>query len=91
MHAVGESSKEPVPKGTHAVVVAVASEDNLRALAAKLKSKAIPFEMIEEVDDPYSGQATAIGVHPVCDRREILKLVSSLPLYAGSSMAEHSE
>lgn len=80
MHAAGESVRETVPPCTHAVVLAVDSEDQLRKLSKKLEKQGVNHILIEEVDEPYTGQATAIGLEPTRDRVKIRRLTSSLPL-----------
>jgi len=80
VHAAGQSVGEAVPPHTHAIVLAVANEDQLRKLSKTLKEGEIEHVLIEEVDQPYTGQATAIGIKPTEDRGEIRKYVSSLPL-----------
>lgn len=75
VHAAGESS-DRVPKGTNAVVLAVPSEEALVALATELEHKKIPITVIVEDDST----TMAIGIEPVSDRREVRRLLSSLPL-----------
>lgn len=79
-HAAGESVKETVPPCTHAVVLSVESEDQLRKLSNTLEKQGVKHILIEEVDEPYTGQATAIGIEPTSDRTLIRRFTSSLPL-----------
>jgi len=80
VHAAGQSVGEAVPPHSHAVVLAVANEDQLRNLSKILEKGEIKHVLIEEVDQPFTGQATAIGIEPTTNRREIRKIVSQLPL-----------
>lgn len=54
------------------------NEEHLRKLSQKLT---VPHILITEVDPPYHGQATAIGIEPVSDRAALRKQLSSLPLF----------
>ena len=80
VHAAGESVIEPLPSHTNAVVLAIENEEKLRNLAKQLQLGGIKHVLITEVDAPYTGQATAIGIVPVKDRKEVKKFLSSLPL-----------
>lgn len=80
VHAAGESILEPLPPNTNAVVLSVPDELTLRSLSAQLTGGGIKHKLIVESDKPYSGQATAIGCHPVLHRDEAKKVLSSLPL-----------
>lgn len=77
-HAAGESVAGPVAEGTNAVILAVAGELALLALAAKLTAVGEPHVVIREPDAPWCGAATAIGLPPRAGR---LRLLSGLPLY----------
>jgi hypothetical protein len=79
VHAAGESSPGNLPSDTHAVVLAVPSELELRAVAEKLSSKGIMFVEIHEPDPPYNGALMALGLVPR-RKEEIFRLLSSLPL-----------
>lgn len=79
-HAAGESVAEEVPIGTNAVVLSVKDEFELRQISKQLSAKAIKHILIQEIDPPYDGQATAIGVSPIAERNEIRKVLSKLAL-----------
>lgn len=78
VHAAGESIRQKLPPHTNAVVLSVPNEQALRDLHQKLEN--IDHELIIEIDEPYTGQATAIGLAPVSDRAEAKKVLSGLPL-----------
>ncbi|HAA04359.1 MAG TPA: hypothetical protein DCE18_13520 [Syntrophobacteraceae bacterium] len=78
-HAAG--AQAPHPPETHVVILQAPDEPRLRALARRLADAQVAHTLIEEVDLPYTGQATAIGCAPVNDRRPVRKVVSELPLY----------
>lgn len=78
-HAAG--AQAPHPPETHVVLLQAPDEPRLRALARKLAEARVDHTLIEEVDPPYTGQATAIGCALVNDRRPVRKVVSELPLY----------
>jgi hypothetical protein len=69
-----------VPRGTHAVVLAVPDERALLAVAARLERRGIPHVLIREPDAPWHGAAMAIGLAPVPDRREVRRVLGGLPL-----------
>lgn len=77
-HAAG--AQAPHPPETHVVILEAPDEPRLRALACKLAAAQIAHTVVEEVDPPYTGQATAIGCALVNDRRPVRKVVSNLPL-----------
>lgn len=89
VHAAGESACGPVPVGTHAVVLAVRDELELRQVASRLASKCVKHAMILEVDAPYAGQATAIGISPLMDRSVVRDVVRRLKLL-GKEVASES-
>lgn len=79
VHAAGESAKGPVPPGTYAVVLAVATERLLVQAADTLRRKGIDFVTIFEPDAPYDGAMMAIGIAPA--RKEALRRhLSAFPL-----------
>lgn len=78
VHAAGESIRQKLPPHTNAVVLSVPDEQALRDTHEKLKD--IDHELIVEIDEPFTGQATAIGLAPVSDRTEAKKVLSGLPL-----------
>lgn len=69
-HAAGESIREAVPSGTHAVVLEADSEQ-LVHLHGTLREFNVPHTLIVENDKPYTDQLLAIGVEP--GRRSVLK------------------
>lgn len=68
-------------------MLAVRSEAELLDVAAKLQLSGVPHVCIREVDPPFTGQCTAIGLVPLADRSRVKKIVSSLPLYGEFFMA----
>lgn len=78
VHAAGESIRQKLPPHTNAVVLSVPDEQALRDLHEKLEN--IDHELIIEIDEPYTGQATAIGLAPVSDRTKVKQVLSGLPL-----------
>jgi peptidyl-tRNA hydrolase len=81
-HAAGESAPRRLPAGTYAIVLAVDDATALEALSARLSAAGVRHTVIRENDEPYNGEATAIGVEPA--QRSILKRhFSSLPLLRG--------
>lgn len=87
VHAAGESVRDPVPTGTHAVVLSVPNEEWLLAIAERLHHAQIPHKLIIEPDLPTDensplegGQGTAIGICPSYDRKKIAKILGRLPL-----------
>lgn len=80
VHAAGESAISPIPPNTNAIVLACANERELRELAKKLSLAGVQHTVIQEVDPPYCGQVTAIGIVPVKDKKEVKKLLSNYPL-----------
>lgn len=92
VHAAGESAIPDLPPNTNAVVLDAVNETNLRQLAKKLQLAGIPHTVIQEVDPPFDGQVTAIGIVPLEDRSQIKKFVSSYGLLrASSSVVERPE
>jgi len=77
-----------VPPHTHAVVLSVKNENKLREISKLLEKQEIKHVLIEEVDRPFTGQATAIGIEPTRDRNKIRKYLSSLPLLREESVSE---
>lgn len=80
IHAAGESAGGAVPRGTHAVALAVPDEAALLAVAAHLRRRGLSFVLIREPDEPWRGAAMAIGLAPVPDRREVRRVLGGLPL-----------
>ena len=76
-HAASEATGHPP---TIVVALAVPSEDALRKVAAALGEHSLTYKLITEDAGPFAGQAMAIGVSPVEDRKAVGKAVSSLPL-----------
>lgn len=83
VHAAGESSNK-MPEGAHAVVLGVDSERELRDVSKKLTEFSVRHSRI--VDEDH--QLTAIGCEPLRDRTQIRRVVSSVPLFRGSSVVE---
>lgn len=80
VHAAGESA-DPLPlSGTHAVVLGVPDERSLLRVAEKLDRRGIPHKLICEPDFPWLGQAMAIGLAPVGDRRRVSRVLGRLNL-----------
>ncbi len=80
VHAAGESSPGNLPHSTNAVVLAVPDETTLREYHARLERAGVAHVLVCEPDAPWNGQATAIGLAPVADRRPLRAVLSSLPL-----------
>jgi len=87
VHAAGESALEPVPEGTHAVVLSVQNEEHLLGIAEDLHWAKIPYKLIIEPDLPLhedrpleDGQGTAIGIPPTRDRSKVSSILGRLPL-----------
>ncbi len=81
VHAAGESSPGNLPPHTNAVVLAVADEGELLAVARRLVEAGIAHVAVREPDPPYGGALTAIGLAPVADRRLVKGVLSRLRLY----------
>lgn len=79
IHAAGESSPGNLPESTYAIALSAKDEPELRAVAAKLTEAGFPLTLAIESDEPYTGQAMAIGIAPT-DRGALKKYLSSLPL-----------
>lgn len=80
IHAAGESCDGPLPDGTYAYGLGVKNEDHLDVVAAKLWEAEIAHTIIRELDEPYFGEAMAIGIWPTSDKDKIKKVLSDLPL-----------
>ena len=82
VHAAGESARgtPELPPNTNAVVLAVPGEAALRALDKKLSLAGVQHVTVQEVDPPFDGQCTAIGLVPVADRAKVKPILSKLPL-----------
>lgn len=61
-------------------MLSVPNEQMLRQVAKQLFLAGVKHTLIQEVDPPYAGQCTAIGVVPLTDRSIIKPIVSKLPL-----------
>lgn len=79
VHAAGESSPGGLPSGTHAVVLTVPGEQELREVSAKLKAAEIVHVRIEEPDAPWHGALMALGLVPA-RKEDVRRHLSSLPL-----------
>lgn len=80
VHASGESIKEKLTPNTNAVVLSVEDEKHLRLIAKQLSIEGIPHVQVLEIDEPFDGQMTAIGIVPLLNRNIVRKIFSSLPL-----------
>lgn len=77
-HAAGSIEKHPAEM--HVVVLQVSHEAELYKVSTALSDAGIGSTLVVETDPPYSGQGMAIGCHPVRDRAQIRRVLSSLPL-----------
>ena len=80
VHGAGESIRSPLPPETSAIVLEVRDESHLLTIAKQLQLHGVPHVLIREIDAPFTGQCTAIGVVPLTDRSKVKKIFSSLPL-----------
>ena len=64
LHAAAETGQGLAEVGTHAVVLSVASEDELLVLSQKLTSRQVEHHMVREDWAPYFGACMAIGIPP---------------------------
>lgn len=87
IHAAGQSVSEPLAEGSYAIALHVKSEAELLALSKRLKTAAIDHALVVESDEPYSGQAMAIGINPM-DRKPLKPLLSSYPLVRNAPVAQ---
>lgn len=62
VHAAGETG--PAEVGTHAVVLSVSNEDELRSLSEKLTRKGVEHHSVFEPDEPYFGALMALALPP---------------------------
>lgn len=79
IHAAGQSSPGNLPDGTYAVALSVKDEAELRALADALEQAGLSRQLIVESDEPYAGQAVALGIAPM-ERRALKRFLSRFPL-----------
>ena len=84
-HAAGESSPGNLPPNTHVVVLAAPNEGKLLRAHRRLSDRDIPHVLIREPDAPFNGEATAIGVYPIKDRRPVRRAFAGLKLLKGDS------
>lgn len=63
------------------MVLEIPNQTELILLEKRLSLAGIPHVLIREVDPPYDGQCTAIGVCPLSDRSVVKKLFSKLNLF----------
>ena len=78
-HAVGQSVNGPHPDDTYVVILACRDELHLALEADRLEGLGVRLTRVREVDGPYAGQLTALGLRP--GRKESLRRhLSSLPL-----------
>lgn len=64
VHAAGYSASPDLPSDAFAVVLSTASECELVSLSRRLTVHGIEHVLVTEIDSPYCGAATAIGVRP---------------------------
>jgi peptidyl-tRNA hydrolase len=80
VHAAGESVRFPIVSGTYAYVIEVDDERALLDLSQKFTAEGVQHRLIMEPDEPYCGQAMAIGCEPTRDRTKIRRLTTHLRL-----------
>lgn len=71
--------------------MSVKNESELRKLSKKLQLGGVKHVLIEEVDYPFTGQATAIGIQPTRERNKVRKYLSNLPLYGKEVKSEKQQ
>lgn len=91
IHAAGESIKESLPPGTSAIGLGIPNEYELRELAKKLDSLAIPYVFIREDTPPFNDQYTAIGICPTLDRQKLKPILSRLKLLGNTMLGPRRE
>lgn len=79
-HAARRSATFPEHPHTHAIVLAVSSEAELRETYERLIEAGFAATLIEEPDEPFNGAATAIGCAPI-PRKKIRRLLAGLDLF----------
>lgn len=84
VHAAGETSPGNLLSGTHAVVLGIDSEQELKSLSRKLRDANVPHKPIIENDPPYTDQWMAIGISPA-PKSAIYPHVKRLNLVRGSA------
>lgn len=77
VHAAGESSLRDIPPDTHAVVLAVSSEQELQQLEQDLLYNRIQHKAIREPDQ--GNELMAIGIVPI-EKKYVKKVLSKYPL-----------
>lgn len=82
IHAAGYSVREKIPEGTFSVALAVNTETQLRKLSRRLTKAGIDHNLIVEEDEPYRGQAMALGIPPTIDRSALRPFLSKYALVA---------
>lgn len=81
IHATGESIVRPIAgRETHAYSLEIDGERELLELSERLRAGGVPHIVIREPDEPYNGQATAIGCVPTEDRERVRRYTSHLRL-----------
>ena len=78
-HAAGAGSERHPPE-VHVVVLAARDEAHLHSVFLQLIEAEVAATLVQEVDQPYTGQAMSIGLELVRDRRSLNRVLSSLPL-----------
>lgn len=76
-HAAGLSARG-VRYGTYVVVLAARDEDHLAEIAEQLQVAGVEHVAYREPD--HNDQLMSIGVVPVKSRKEVKRILSSLPL-----------
>ena len=77
VHATGLSARG-VQHGTYAVVLAGRDEDHLVEIAEQLQAAGVEHVAYREPD--HHDQLMSIGIMPVKSRKEVKRILSSLPL-----------
>ncbi len=65
------------------------SEAELLRIAGRLEARTVDHVVIREPD--LAGSATAIGVRPVSDRRQVRRALANLPLFGRDPLANEDE
>lgn len=79
IHAAGHTGFAPLPAGVYAVALTVPDELELRALANRLARAGLPRHLVVESDEPYAGQAMALGIRPL-NRKLLARYLARYPL-----------
>lgn len=80
-HAAAESAKlGDLPEGTCVVVLQAFNDPDMIELKYQLGAAGIEFVVIQEPDEPYCGEMTAIGVKPQPRTKKLKKLFQQFKL-----------